>query len=124
MVNSVSLFGLLIFLWGLVAAVFGGFQIFFLLQRRADTTPIVIGKTVIVVIQSLGRLIALPLSGGILFLQGWRLDPLLQIPLILLGLGIIVESLTGILGDYNQWRNRLGRARASIITDQQPSDLI
>lgn len=124
MVNTVRLFGLLIFLWGLVAAVFGGFQVFFLLQRRADTSPVVIGKTVIVVIQSLGRLIALPLSGAILFLQGWRLDPLLQIPLILLGLGIIVESLTGILGDYHQWRNRLGRAKASIITDRQPSDSI
>jgi hypothetical protein len=122
MLNFASLIGLALFLWGIPSGILGIIQVFFILQRRADTSPAVIGKTVFVVIQALGRLLALPTSGFILFFQGWRLDPLLQFSVFLLSFGIICESVTGIASDYQKWRNRLGRASASIITNDQPSD--
>ena len=40
-----------------------------------------------------GRTIALPLVAGILFFQGWRLDPILQFCVFLMVLGMIFESI-------------------------------
>ena len=40
-----------------------------------------------------GRTIALPLVAGILFFQGWRLDPILQFGVGLMVLGMIFESI-------------------------------
>ena len=40
-----------------------------------------------------GRTIALPLVAGILFFQGWRLDPVLQLCVLLMVLGMIFESI-------------------------------
>ena len=40
-----------------------------------------------------GRTIALPLVAGILFFQGWRLDPILQFGMGLLVFGMIFESI-------------------------------
>ena len=123
-------------LWSIPSAAMGAFQIFFVLQRRADTSPQVIIKTIFLVFQSLGRLIGMPLCGSILFFQGWRLDPILQFGVMLLGIGIVVESFGvmllgigivvesfgGILGDYQKWRARTGRATANIAVKHQPID--
>ena len=91
--NWSSLIGLLLMLWSIPSAAMGAFQIFFVLQRRSDTSPQVIIKTIFLVFQSLGRLIGMPLCGSILFFQGWRLDPILQFGVMLLGIGIVVEYL-------------------------------
>ncbi len=48
----------------------------------------------------------LPLSGGILLFQGWRLDPILQFGQFLLVLGIIFESGLGLASDMKSWRLR------------------
>ena len=93
--NWSSLIGLLLMLWSIPSAAMGAFQIFFVLQRRSDTSPQVIIKTIFLVFQSLGRLIGMPLCGSILFFQGWRLDPILQFGVMLLGIGIVVESFGG-----------------------------
>ena len=83
----------------------GFVQIFFVLQRRADTSPAVIGKSIFLIFQSLGRMIMLPICGGILFFQGWRLDPILQFGQFLLAIGILylnpqeVYSVITISGD-------------------------
>lgn len=85
----------------------------FILQRRADTSLQVILNTVFLLFQSLGRLIVMPLCGGILFFQGWRLDPLLQFGISLLVFLVIIESFSGILADYQKWRSRAGGVAAN-----------
>lgn len=64
----------------------------------------------------------LPICGLILFFQGWRLDPILQFAMFLLAIGIIFESATGIIGDYQKWKVRNVRAKASIDLTNQPSN--
>ena len=53
-----------------------------------------------------GRCIALPLVGLILFFQGWRLDPLLQLGLTMLVWGTIVESIPSIRADHRALQQR------------------
>ena len=120
--NWTSIVGLLVFVYGLAAAPLAFAQIFFTLQRRADTSPAVISKTLILFFQALGRGIGLPLVGGIMFFQGWRLDPILQFSQFILAVGIIFESAPSIASDYQKWRNRTGRANAEIPEEKQPSD--
>ena len=120
--NWASLVGISLILWAIPAGIVGGIQIYFVLQRRADTTPAVIAKTVVLVFQSIGRILALPYVGLMLFLNGWRLDPILQFCVLLLALGIFFESATSIANDYQKWRFRTGRAKASIEVTSQPSD--
>ena len=64
------------------------------------------------------------LCGGILFFQGWRLDPILQFAVFLLAAGVIFESATGMISDYQKWRFRTGRASANIPVQQQPTDQV
>ena len=54
----------------------------------------------------LGRCIALPLVGAILFFQGWGLDPILQFGFGLLVMGIIVEVIPSIRADQLSSRQR------------------
>tara|TARA_B100000579_G_C22453501_1_gene675410 strand:- start:142 stop:531 length:390 start_codon:yes stop_codon:yes gene_type:complete len=122
--NWASFQGILCVLWGIPAGILGFMQLFFVLQRRADTSPAVIAKTVFIIIQSFGRMLMLPLAGFLLFFQGWRLDPILQFLTLLLVLGVIFESSTGIISDYQKWRFRTGRASANIPVQKQPTDLI
>ena len=63
--------------------------------------------------QLAGRLVLIP-AGGILFFQGWRLDFILQLGVFLLALGIVVESASAVVSDYQKWRPRLGGAKAVI----------
>ena len=53
-----------------------------------------------------GRCIALPLAGSILFFQGWRLDPILQLGLWMLVWGTIVESIPSIRADHRALKQR------------------
>ena len=102
--NWASLMGILCFCYGIVAAVLTVPQLIFILQRRADQTTQVVLKTLLTVLRGLGRALALPLVGGILFFQGWRLDPILQFAMGLLTAGVIVESATGLARDFQTWR--------------------
>ena len=74
--------------------------------------------------QAAGRFFLLPLCGGILFFQGWRLDPILQFGQFLLAAGLIFESAPSIASDYQKWRFRTGRANAVIAGQGQPSDIV
>ena len=121
--NWTSIVGLLLFFYGILTAPLAIAQIFFILQRRADTSPAVIAKTIIVLIQAAGRFLLLPICGGILFFQGWRLDRFLQFGQFILAIGIVCESAPSIVSDYQKWRFRIGRANAVIPGQDQPSDL-
>ena len=109
--NWTSLVGILLALYAVPAAGMSLIQFYFNINRRADISPEVIGKLLSNVIQLIGRLMLL-LVGGILFFQGWRLDPILQAAVFFLALGVVFESWGGIAIDYHKWRNRAGRAKA------------
>ena len=102
--NWASLMGIICFGYGVVAAALTVPQLIFKLQRRADSTPQVVLNTLTTVVQGLGRALALPLVGGILFFQGWRLDPILQFAMALLSAGVIVESVGSLVNDFLAWQ--------------------
>lgn len=102
--NWASLMGIICFGYGVVAAALTVPQLIFKLQRRADLTPQLVLNTLTTVVQGLGHALALPLVGGILFFQGWRLDPILQFAMVLLSAGVIVESAGGLVNDFSAWQ--------------------
>ena len=73
--NWASIVGLILFFYGVLTAPLGIAQIFFILQRRADTSPAVIAKTVVVLMQALGRFFLLPLCGGYLIFPRMEIGP-------------------------------------------------
>ena len=121
--NWASIVGIILFSWGAFAGVLAIPQIIFNLQKRSDPTPAVVGKTLLIIFQGLGRLIALPLCGLILFFQGWRLDPILQFGQFLLAIGIVFESSTSIINDYQKWRVRTAREAAELSGKIPPTDV-
>ena len=46
-----------------------------------------------------GRAFCLPFVAGILFFQGWRLDPILQFGVVLIAAGVIAESECAVEGE-------------------------
>ena len=80
------------------------FQINFILTRRGDTSPTVVAKTLLATVVGLGRIAGLPLTGLILFSQGWRLDPILQFAVIIQCFFLIAESSASVASDYTAWR--------------------
>tara|TARA_B100000965_G_C18913666_1_gene465694 strand:- start:44 stop:403 length:360 start_codon:yes stop_codon:yes gene_type:complete len=111
--NWASTLGLLIFLWGIPAAILGIAQLFFVLNKTADNSTAIISKAILIIFQSMGRIL-LPIAGSILFFQGWRLDPILQLAFFVIGLSVILESALAIINDYRKWRLRTGRAQKDI----------
>ena len=104
--NWASIIGILLFLAALPGAVTAGFQIAFLLGRRKDASGGVVLATVRQYLILFARLLFLPLTGGIFFFQGWRLDPILQFGVFLLGAGYLCELLMNIIYEYGSWRKR------------------
>ena len=104
LLNWTSLVGLFLVFYGLATAPLSIAQIFFTLQRGADWSPAVLAKAALVVLQAVGRFVMLPLCGVLLFFQGWRLDPVLQLSLFLLVFGVVAESLPSIVSDYSKWK--------------------
>jgi hypothetical protein len=120
--NWTSIVGILLVLLWIPAVTSGIFRIWFVLNRRADTSPRVLIKTFLIIIQTLGRAFFIPLAGVIFFFQGWRLDPILQLACALLAAGIAVEMVPSFIDDYQGWRKRTGRATAAIVVDSQLDD--
>ena len=89
--NWASIVGILLVLLWIPAVTSGIFRIWFVLNRRADTSPRVLIKTFLIIFQTIGRAFFIPLAGVIFFFQGWRLDPILQLACALLAGGIAVE---------------------------------
>mgnify|MGYP001430664718 CR=1 FL=1 len=104
--NWSSICGIAIVLISLPWAVISGFKISRILKQGKDRT----GAQTLVVVWNLlvlfSRTLLLPLIGGILFFQGWRLDPILQFGQFLLVILLILESGGSIFTDFMNWRNR------------------
>jgi len=121
-INAATVLGFFVFLFSLPLAVLAVVQVFLNLQRRADTSPAVILKSILILFQGFGRFFLLPIAGWFLMTLGWRLDPILQFAFFLLVIGILLESTSSIVSDYYKWRYRTGRATAVIAGKAQPSD--
>ena len=104
--NWASLWGLLLMaLW--VPALLVSLRRFDVLMDRDQPRERLQGLRLVWLLVTLaGRCIALPLVGLILFFQGWRLDPLLQLGLTMLVWGTIVESIPSIRADHRALQQR------------------
>ena len=108
--NWASIAGLILSLWGLLATPAGISQVIFYFEffnRKEDQSEAFVFKLIYRVLQILGRFLGSLLVGGILFFQGWRLDPILQFGMSLMVLMYIIESANSILNDLIKFtRNR------------------
>ena len=105
MVNAslslVGFLGILILIYTMILATFDRYKIFppLLIDKNIPSSPISFVKITIRNIHLIGRRIGLPLSGMILFWQGWRLDPPFAVSLFFLLLCIFSESLPSVASD-------------------------
>ena len=112
--NWASLIGILLFIWSLPVAITGGFQVYFHLNKRADLSTIIILKSIYSILLLFYRILFYPLIGGILFFQGWRLDPILQFGTLILISALIYTSGKNGWYDYVKWKSRKRSSSSSI----------
>ena len=110
--NWASIAGLFLILIWIPAIAYGVFRIWTTLTKRADKTPIVILKILLEIFYIIGRAFMIPLAGGILFFQGWRLSPELQLTQVILVFGIAGEMIPPFINDFQSWR----KSRASKVS--------
>ena len=104
--NGSSIVGIVLLLAALPGAVAAGFQMIFLLGRRHERSGLVLLATLWRCVILVARLLLLPLIGGILFFQGWRLDPILQFAVFLLAAGYMSELAMSMAYEYGSWQRR------------------
>ena len=112
--NWASIQGILLFIWSLPVAITGGFQVYFIVNKRADLSTIIILKSIYSILLLFYRIIFYPLIGGILFFQGWRLDPILQFGTLIIISALIYTSGKNIWYDYINWKFRKSSASSRI----------
>tara|TARA_Y100001968_G_C18875150_1_gene489114 strand:- start:83 stop:418 length:336 start_codon:yes stop_codon:yes gene_type:complete len=104
--NWASIVGILLALLGLISIPSSMGNIYFLLNRRADNTSKIIFLSIYKGILGVLRTVGCLLAGGILFFQGWRLDPILQFGQFLIVFLLILESAGTIYSDFIDWKKR------------------
>ena len=112
--NWASLIGILLFIWSLPVAITGGFQVYFVLNKRADLSTVIILKSIYSILLLFYRILFYPLIGGILFFQGWKLDPILQFGTIIMIIALIYTSGKNVRYDYINWKFRKSSTSSSI----------
>jgi len=96
--NFASICGILLTVYGLISAPLAIAQLVIFLQKNnGDSTSIL--KIIYILLVTPLRFIGSLLIGGILFFQGWRLDPLLQFAMFCLVFLYLSESAFGFLRD-------------------------
>ena len=96
--NWASICGIVLAIWGLIAAPLAIAQlVIFLKENNKDSTSIL--KIIYILLVTPLRFIGSLLIGGILFFQGWRLDPILQFGMFGLVFLYLSESAFGFLRD-------------------------
>lgn len=120
--NFTSFIGFIIFAWAFFAGFVGLVKLKYALNHKKDAQTSYMPRLA-VVIQSFGRMTALPFIGLNTFFQGWRLDDPIQISLTLLLIGLLVESVPGVFSDFYRWQVRKGRKVpfADIMSQDAPS---
>ena len=96
--NWASICGIVLAIWGLIAAPLAIAQlVIFLKENNRDSNNIL--KIIYILLVTPLRFIGSLLIGGILFFQGWRLDPILQFGMFGLVFLYLSESAFGFLRD-------------------------
>ena len=96
--NWASIFGIVLAIWGLISAPLAIAQILFFLKKdNKDSTSIL--KLIYIFLVTPLRFIGSLFVGGILFFQGWRLDPILQFGVFVLIFLYLSEAAFGFLRD-------------------------
>ena len=119
--NLVSFLGLLLFAWWFYAGSIGLQKINYALNNRKDAQTSFIPRSAII-IQSFGRMVGLPMIAFIYFFQGWRMEERLQLSVVLLIIGLLVESAPGVLSD--DYRLKVSRGRTTPFADVVNQDAI
>ena len=116
-VNFASLAGIILLLFSLPAALAAAMRIRFLIGCRKESTTAIVFATVLQFIYLFARLLGLPLIGGILFFQGWKLEPIFGFAFFLLGLAYISELVINFKSQRDAWRirNNLSNTQARSI---------
>ena len=97
-INWASIVGILLAIWGLISAPLAITQIvMFLNKNTKDSTSIL--KIIYIFLVTPLRFIGSFLVGGILFFQGWRLDPILQFGMFVFIFMYLSEAAFGCLRD-------------------------
>ena len=118
--NWASIAGLFLILIWIPAIAYGVFRIWTTLNKRADKTPIVILKILFEIFYIIVRAFMIPLAGGILFFQGWRLSPELQLTQVILVFGIAGEMVPPFINDFLSWRkSRASKLPSSILVREE-----
>lgn len=105
-VNFASLAGIILLLFSLPAALAAAMQIRFLIGCRKERATAIVFAIVLQFIYLFARLLGLPLIGGILFFQGWKLEPIFGFTFFLLGLAYISELVINFKSQRDAWRLR------------------
>ena len=96
--NWASICGIVLAIWGLISAPLAIIQIVMFLNRNnKDSTSIL--KIIYIFLVTPLRFIGSLLVGGILFFQGWRLDPILQSGMFVFIIMYLSEAAFGFLRD-------------------------
>ena len=96
--NWSSICGIILAIWGFIAAPLAIAQlVIFVQNNNGDSTSIL--KIIYILLVTPLRVIGSLLIGGILFFQGWRLDPILQFGVFGLVFLYLSESTFGFLRD-------------------------
>lgn len=101
--NWGSIIGILLVIWGLIAAPAGITQLVLYFQNRklGDTSKIL--RLIYLLIVTPSRFIGSIFVGASIFLQGWRLDPILITAFATLTGMYLLESSFGIIRDLIKW---------------------
>ena len=97
--NWASICGIVLAIWGLISAPLAIAQILLFLKKnkKDDTTTVL--KIIYIFLVTPLRFIGSLLVGGILFFQGWRLDPILQFGMFVLIFLYLSEAAFGFIRD-------------------------
>ena len=96
--NWASIVGIVLAIWGLISAPLAITQIvMFFIKNNKDSTSIL--KIIYIFLVTPLRFIGSLFVGGILFFQGWRLDPILQLGMYVFIFMYLSEAAFGFLRD-------------------------
>ena len=97
--NWASISGLILAIWGLIAAPLAIAQLVIFLRKNNNGDSTSILKLIYTLLVTPLRVIGSLIIGGILFFQGWRLDPILQVGMFGLVFLYLFESAFGLIRD-------------------------
>ena len=116
--NWASILGLVLILFGIPAYLISLVYLDSLTRRNIKQRKTAF-EWLLFVVTFCGRALCLPFVAGILFFQGWRLDPILQFGVFLLGSGVIAEASASTLGYFEQNRHFASEFRSGADDPQK-----